>query len=88
MTQATLDNLVQLSFVRDTLTARRVSHVVVNAHGQADRKREHHADAAAQLVRVAVLRHTLAIDQNVAGKLRAADEVERAIDRFEESRLS
>ena len=57
-----LDQRVEFGLVAHARRARGKGDVIVDAQGQPDRQRRHHADLAAQLVDVRDLRDVLAID--------------------------
>ena len=64
--------------------ARSIGHVVVNAHGQAHRQGEHHADAAAQGVNVLDGFDVLALHKDFSGSPGTVDEFERPVDGFQQ----
>ena len=82
--QGLFDDLVELRAVFDTVRARAVGDVVVDAHRKRVRLLKDHADLAPQLVDVrAGGENVLLAVAHIARDLHARDEVVHAVERFE-----
>ena len=78
--QAALDDDVEVGLVLDAADARRERHVVVDAHRQSDRQREHDTHLATQAVQVAPCLQVGAVVRDRTAEVHARDLVVHAVE--------